>query len=33
MSKIAVFASGSGSNFQSLINAVEEKTSDADIIY
>lgn len=25
MSRLAVFASGSGSNFQALINAVEEK--------
>ncbi|MDM5186764.1 phosphoribosylglycinamide formyltransferase [Bacillus sp. DX4.1] len=31
MSRLAVFASGSGSNFQALINAVEEKRLDADI--
>ena len=31
MSRLAVFASGSGSNFQSLINAVEDKILDADI--
>lgn len=31
MSRLAVFASGSGSNFQSLVNAVEEKRLDAEI--
>lgn len=31
MSRLAVFASGSGSNFQSLINAVEDKILDANI--
>lgn len=31
MSRLAVFASGSGSNFQALIDAVEEKRLQADI--
>ncbi|MBC6971789.1 phosphoribosylglycinamide formyltransferase [Bacillus sp. Xin] len=31
MSRLAVFASGSGSNFQALMNAVEEKSLQADI--
>ncbi|MDF9505388.1 phosphoribosylglycinamide formyltransferase [Bacillus cereus] len=31
MSRLAVFASGSGSNFQSLVNAVEEKRLDGEI--
>ncbi len=33
MSRLAVFASGSGSNFQSLVNAVEEKRLGAEISF
>ena len=29
--RLAVFASGSGSNFQSIINAVEDEVLNADI--
>ena len=33
MSRLAVFASGSGSNFQSLVNAVEEKDWMQKLVY